>query len=123
VLGAALDARLSAGDRRATRWLRVSAGLVTSLAVLIGVQGRTGLLTRLAPGLVRTGDPSLELQPWSSVPAAIDEEIRILQHQESKQNGFRRQLKFRWSTRRLRRTAAAAFARANEGRRSGLLPT
>jgi hypothetical protein len=54
---------------------------------------------------------------------AIDEEIRILQHQQSKQNGFRRQLKFRWSTRRLRRTAAAAFARANEGRRSGLLPT
>jgi hypothetical protein len=76
LLGAALDERLSAGDRRATRWLRVSAGLVTSLAVLIGVQGRTGLLTRLAPGLVRTGDPSLELQPWSSVPAAIDEEIR-----------------------------------------------
>jgi hypothetical protein len=76
LLGAALDARLSAGDRRATRWLRVSAGLVTSLAVLIGVQGRTGLLARLAPGLVRTGDPSLELQPWSSVPAAIDEEIR-----------------------------------------------
>ena len=71
LLGAALAKRLETGDRRASRWLTTSALLVSSLVMIIALQARTGWLTQLAPSLVTKGDPSLELQPWNSLPAAI----------------------------------------------------
>jgi hypothetical protein len=55
--------------------------------------------------------------------SAIDEEIRIFRHHDTNQNWLRRRLKFRLSTRRLRRVAVTVFNRANEVRSSRLQPT
>lgn len=81
------------------------------------------LLAMVSPGYFQPEAQLLAQVGRATSLPAVDEEIRIFRHQDLNQGWLRRRLKLRLSTRRLRRAAAAAFARADEVRGSRPLPT
>jgi 4-amino-4-deoxy-L-arabinose transferase-like glycosyltransferase len=67
LLGAELAGRVREGSAWPRRWL---AGSAAGLIIVVGVlatQANTGWLGRIAPGLVRMRDPTIDLVPWDGL--------------------------------------------------------
>lgn len=71
LLGAAIAQRLQRGDRRVRIWLASSTAAFALLLALFATQAATGWVGRLAPGLLRRGDPTSEVLDWRDLRDAI----------------------------------------------------
>ena len=64
LLGATLASRLARGDRWSPRWIGFAIAAFSGVVGALAAQASTGALTRLVPGLLRWGDPTLEALDW-----------------------------------------------------------
>ena len=71
LLGASVAARLARGDAAVRRWLIASVVAFPLLLAAAATHTATGWMSRVAPGLLGRGDPSLEALDWRDLGPAL----------------------------------------------------